>query len=271
MRRLFLSLAVTLGFAGLSQAQTVGEITKKALEQMGKATSISYDFYATERFSGGKIVNSEVKIKYQASPLKIYADAKKPTSARLLYIPSENSKVQVKKGIGLKLDPYNKMLMADQHHPIYKAGFNTFKSIIEFNLKAKGLTTSSADLGKFVKLVGSTTYDNQACWVLEIIDNDYKIVSYTVKAGEDSVWDLGKKLCVPEYRIKELNDIGNSVTPGQVLKVPSSYAKKTTVYIDKDSYLPIYQKMEDNVGVYEIYEFKNLKLNVKFTAEDFTL
>ena len=58
-----------------------------------------------------------------------------------------------------------------------------------------------------------------------------------------------------EYKIKELNDIGDEVKPGQVIKIPSSYAKKTTLYIDKTNYLPIYHKMEDEKGIYEIYEF----------------
>lgn len=271
MKKLFLGLALSVGFVGLSHAQNVNDITKKVLDACGKATNITYDFFAYERFAGTKKVNSEVQIKFQASPMKIYADAKKPTAAKLVYNPAENAKVQVKKGISLKLDLYSKMLMADQHHPMNKAGFATFKKIIEQSIKSKGYTTASPELSSFVKITGSTTYDNNACWVIEITDKDYKILNYTVKADEKTVWDLGKKLSIPEYRIKQLNDIGNDLTAGQVLKIPSAYAKKTTVYVDKDTFLPIYQKMEDDEGVYELYEFKNLKLNVKFDDEDFKL
>lgn len=271
MKKLFLGLALSIGFVGLSQAQNVNDITKKVLDACGKANNITYDFFAYERFAGTKKVNSEVQIKYQASPMKIFADAKKPTSAKLIYIPSENAKVQVKKGLSLKLDLYSSMLMKDQHHPMNKAGFGTFKRIIEQSIKSKGYTTASPELSSFVKITGSVTYDNNPCWVIEIIDKDYKIISYTVKADEKTVWDLGKKLSVPEYRIKQLNNIDNDLTAGQVLKIPSAYAKKTTVYVDKDTYLPIYQKMEDDEGVYEEYQFKNLKINVKFTDEDFKL
>ena len=84
-----------------------------------------------------------------------------------------------------------------------------------------------------------------------------------------SVWAIGKKLAISEYKIKELNDIGDEVKPGQVIKIPSSYAKKTTLYIDKTNYLPIYHKMEDEKGIYEIYEFKSLKLGVNLTDADF--
>ncbi len=270
MKKLFLGLALSVGFIGLANAQNVNDITKKILDACGKANNVTYDFFAYERFEGTKKVNSEVKIKFQANPMKIYADAKSPTAARLLYIPSVSSKVKVKKGLTLNLDIYSKLLMNDQHHPLNQAGFGTFKKIIEQSIKSKGYTTSSPELGSFVKVLGTVTYDGQECWKVEINDNDYKIISHTVKPDEKTVWDLGRKYSVPEFRIKELNGIGNDLTAGQVLKMPSAYAKKTTVYIDKSNYLPIYQKMEDDAGVYEIYEFKNLKTNVKFTDDDFS-
>lgn len=271
MKKLLLGLALSFGFVGVSTAQDVNDIAKKVLQACADAKSISYDFYAFERFSGSKTVNSEVKIKFQASPLKVYADAQKPTKAILSYVPSSNSKVHVRKGLKIRLDLYSSMLMKDQHHPISKAGFGTFKNIIEKSIKSKGLNLSSPKLSNFIRLKGSTTYDGKACWVAEIVDNDYKIINHTVKSDEKDIWYLGQKLAVPEYKIQEMNNIKTDLTPGQVIKVPSSYAKKTTVYIDKATYLPIYQKMEDDEGVYEIYEFKNLKINQKFTDADFTL
>ena len=71
------------------------------------------------------------------------------------------------------------------------------------------------------------------------------------------------------YKIKELNNIDDEVKPGQVIKIPSAYAKKSTFYIDKSTSLPIYHKMEDEKGIYEIYEFKELKLGVTLTDADF--
>jgi outer membrane lipoprotein-sorting protein len=271
MKKLFLGLALSIGFISLSQAQNVNEITKKILDACGKADNVTYDFFAYERFAGTKKVNSEVHIRVQETPLKIYADSKKPTVAKLVYIPSVNPKILVKKGLSLKLDLYSKLLMADQHHPLNQAGFGTFKKIIEQSIKSKGYTLSSPELGSFVKILGTVTYDEKSCWKVEINDLDYKIISHKVTADEKTVWDLGRKYSVPEYRIKEINDIGNELTEGQVIKMPSAYAKKTTVFIDKTTFLPIYQKMEDDAGIYEIYEFKNLKINVKFTDDDFKL
>ena len=126
-----------------------------------------------------------------------------------------------------------------------------------------------ADLSSYVKVLGTVNWDGKDCWKVEIIDDEYKITDYTVAAGETSVWTIGKKLAISEYKIKELNNIGDDVKPGQKIKIPSAYAKKTTLYIDKSNYLPIYHKMEDEKGVYEIFEFKDLKLGVNFTDADF--
>ncbi|MCO5249227.1 MAG: DUF1571 domain-containing protein [Chitinophagales bacterium] len=271
MKKLFFTLTLIAGCVSMTFAQDVNDITKKVLDACGKANHITYDFYSAERFEGNKIVNAEVKIKFQGSPMKVYADASKPQKAILVYIPSENSKVHVKKGLKIWLALDSKLIMKEQHHTLDNAGFATFKRIIEQSIKDKGMTVNSPKLTDFVIYKGETTYDGHRCWMVDIIDNDYKIVSYKVPSAM-TIWALGKKLSVPEYTVQQINNLkSNDLTAGQVLKVPSSYAKKTTVYINQSNYLPIYQKMYDNDGVFEEYQFKNVKTNVKFTNADFDL
>jgi hypothetical protein len=267
MKYLSLFMAALLAFSAPLKAESITEIMEKSMKAMANATHLEYHFFSKERFGPNKFENSEVKFKYQQSPLKIYAEAFKPESAKLSYIPAESDKINVKKGpLKINLSVYSNMLMKQQHHPLYKAGFGTIKGILEHNLKARGLT--SAQYGEFAKIVGTVTYDGKPCWHIEINDKDYKLTTYTVK-NEKDVWELGKKLAIPEFRVKQLNNISDELKAGQVLKVPSSYAKKTTVYVCKSTYLPIYQKMEDDEGLYEVFEFKSLKTGVKFTDEDF--
>lgn len=247
------------------KAQPLEELIDKTLTAMGNAKNISYHFLAQERFEGGKMIQIDVKIKVQASPLRVFADATKPQTAKLSYVPSVSTKVAVRKGLKLHLDPHSSLLMKEQHHPLYKAGFGSVKAILETNIKMR----DGQDLTKYVKNLGTVTYDGKECWKVELNVPDYKIINHTVKADEKTVWILGKKLALPEYRIKQLNNIDDELKPGQVIKIPNAYAKKTTLYVDKATYLPIYQKMEDDLGVYEIYEFRDLKLNVKFTEADF--
>ena len=272
MKKLLFTLTLLTGLVSLTFAQDVNDITKKVLDACGKANHITYDFYSAERFVGNKIINAEVKIRFQSSPLKVYADATKPQKAILVYVPSENPKVHVKKGLKIRLALDSKLIMKEQHHTLDNAGFATFKRIIEQSIKDKGLNVNSPALKDFVVYKGETTFDGKKCWMVDIIDKDYKVVNYTVPASIKTIWELGKRLSVPEYTVQQMNDLkSNDLTTGQVLKVPSSYAKRTTVYIDQHSYLPIYQKMYDNDGVFEEYQFKNVKTNVKFTAGDFQL
>lgn len=260
-----LLLVATLFLANVSFAQSVTEMIPKVMAAMGNAKTMTYHFLAQERMSDGKTAKTDCEFKVIASPFKVYANVKLPEAAQLKYESAVSKEVSVKKGIfKLSLSPTNKLLLKG-HNPITRAGFATIKKILETSIAQR----KGADLTSFVKVLGTVNYDGQDCWKIELTDPDYKIIDYTVQAGETSVWAIGKKLAISEYKIKELNNIGDDVKPGQKIKVPSAYAKKTTLYIDKSNYLPIYHKMEDEKGVYEIFEFKNLKLGVNFSATDF--
>jgi outer membrane lipoprotein-sorting protein len=57
---------------------------------------------------------------------------------------------------------------------------------------------------------------------------------------------------------------------GKTLKVPTSYAKRTVLYIDEQINFPIYQEMSDEKGVFEKYEYSNLNVNPVFKADEFS-
>lgn len=86
------------------------------------------------------------------------------------------------------------------------------------------------------------------------------------------MYTLSQRLLIPEYSITELNGIKNfdEDLSGKTLKVPSSYAKKSTFYIEKATNLPIFQEMLDDKGVFERYEFFNVVVNPTFKADEFT-
>lgn len=258
-------LIATLFLANLSNAQNVTEMIPKVMSAMGTNKTMTYHFYAQERMNDGKYSKSDVEFKVVPSPLKLYAKANLPQSAQLFYNSAVSKDVKVKKGLKLNLSPTNSLLMKGVHNPVTRAGFGQIKKILETSIAQR----KGEDLASFVKVLGTVNYDGNDCWKIEINDPDYKIINYTVPAGTTTVWQIGSKLAISEYKIKELNNIGDDVKAGQVLKIPSSYAKKTTLYIDKSTYLPIYHKMEDEKGIYEIYEFKDLKLGVSLTDADF--
>ncbi len=266
MKKVSSILVIAIIFlVNLSFAQSVTETIPKVMAAMANAKTMTYHFYAQERMTNGKYGKSDVEFKVIASPLKVYANAHLPQAAQLMYDPAKSAKVSVKKGLKLSLDATSGLLMKGVHNPVTRAGFGTIKKILETSIAQR----KGVDLNDFVKILGTVTYDGKECWKIEIDDKDYKIIDYTVPVGVNSVWQIGTKLAISEYKIKELNDMGDDVKAGQKIKIPSSYAKKTTLYIDKSNYLPIYHKLEDEKGIYEIYEFKDLKLGVNLTATDF--
>lgn len=81
-----------------------------------------------------------------------------------------------------------------------------------------------------------------------------------------------RKFRLDEYSLLELNDIKSydGVKAGQTIKVPNSLCKKIEMYIDKENYLPLYQKLYDDKGLMATYEYTNLKINPTFKPEEFT-
>ncbi len=266
---MFKKLVLFVAIAGTSilqsQAITGVEVMQKSMDAIVALKSATFTFAAQERFTGGKIKKTDASFKLQVSPLKIYADVREPQAAQLIFIPSKSADVNVKKGLKLNLSPTNKLLIADSHQPVSRAGFAQTRRIILKSMEQR----KGENLNNFCKLIGSVTYDGKDCYKIELLENDYKIIDYTVKAGETDIWKFCESRAIPEYKVKELNDCGNTLTVGQKIKIPNAYAKKTTLYIDKSNYLPIYQKMEDDKGLYELYEFKSLKINVTLSDADF--
>ncbi|MCB9033770.1 MAG: DUF1571 domain-containing protein [Chitinophagales bacterium] len=263
---ILLSAFITL-FAVNAQAQSVESILTKSLSAMKSVSTCTYDFYSKERFSNGKVISSHIEFKVQESPKKIYANSLEPQKAELCYIPSTSSKVMVKKGfLKLNLEKTNNLLMKEQHQTIDRAGFKRIADILQTSVNQR----KGQDLSKFATVSGTVTYDGKSCYKITINEPDYKIVYHTVKSGQTNIWKLGEALAIPEYKVQELNNTkSDDFTVGQKIKVPSAYAKTTVIYVDKSTYLPLYIKMDDDKGLFEQYEFKNLKTGVSFSSSDF--
>ena len=92
-----------------------------------------------------------------------------------------------------------------------------------------------------------------------------------MKPGED-VFSIAGKKYLNEFKIKELNKLKDytSLKPGQKLLLPNTYARKTILYIDKNTSLPLVQIMYDELGLFEKYECHNLVMNPAFKKEEFS-
>ncbi|HET6245551.1 MAG: DUF1571 domain-containing protein [Bacteroidetes bacterium] len=247
---------------------TVKELVDKMLHATSQVKTLKYNSQISERIDG-VLESGTNTTKIQVNPYKVYLNIK---GAELLYIKGSNGdKALIKSSsipyLNISLDPQSSILRRGQHHTIFELGFTYFSTIID-----AAIIKAGKDFNQAFKLKGSIQWEGKDCYVVIIDAPDFSFIPYTVKKGENVI-SIAKKLFVSEYMIVELNpevkDYYN-VVANQQIKVPSVYAKKTVIYINKENFLPVVQMMFDDKGLFAKYEYRNLILNPDFAPEEFT-
>lgn len=267
--RFFILITLGLFFIGAHapepQAKTIIADMLKAIDGI---RSLRYTLKFTERIKG-KVKNSESHIKLQTSPRKIYMSLNGP---ELLWIEGSNNGMALVNPnafpyFNLNLDPSGSLLRTDQHHTIHEIGFDYMADILDYEAKKAG-----EKFDKIFVYTGDGSINGRNCYKVTINNPDFTFINYTIKKGENII-TIARKQRLSEYMILE-NNPGikdyTSVKEGTQIKIPSSYAKFTTLFIDKQNLLPIGNKILDDKGVFELYEYHNLQLNPKIAPEEFT-
>ena len=253
-----------------TKAQDAKTIITKAITAMNSTNSYQYEFTSVERING-EYITSTMVTKLMQTPQKIYLNniAGKNKGKELLYVAGENkNKVLVNVAWGFSLDPFSSLIRKGNHYTILDSGFKNVKSIIQ---SAKTRADAEGKFNEVFKYVGNVTYDGATCYKIEINDPTYTYVNYTIKAGE-SLYAIAKKLKVCEQLIIEKNSSltsFDSAKEGMVIKVPSSYAKKSVIYVNSQNSHVVYQEVSDEKGIFEKYSYKSLKINPTFAADEF--
>jgi hypothetical protein len=250
-------------------------IVNKMLAAIAAHKGSSFEMRSEERIIGIKgLRGGLIKNKINVSPKKLYLkmieDPNKGTE--ILYVENENGgKAVVNPGKflpTLKLNPFSSLLTKEQHHTMLSSGFVIVGKIVESGVK------KADEKGRFeevFKYVGDVTWNNRACYKLIIEDPTYAYTTYTAKKGEN-MYNIALKFLVPEYSMVESSGIKNFEEDlgGKTVKIPTSYSKKTVMYIDKENNFPIFQEVSDDKGIFERYSFYNLVVNPAFKADEFT-
>lgn len=264
---LFLLTLVTF----ISYCQNPIDITNKMFEKSKTVKTLSLNIISKERF-GTEYKIVEATFKKRISPLRIYfKQLKPPTNAEVLINDKYSKKALVNPKtfpwVNIELDPMGSTLRAAQHHSIYEAGFDYFIQILSYLFEKNKET-----IKQHAQYKGEVNLDGILCYKIELNNPSFKFISYTVKENYN-VTSLARKLHISEYHIiernpkfKEYNDI---IPIGTVLNIPSDYAKKLIVVIDKSTLLPIFMEVYDDKGLYEQYKFSDVKINPPFTEADF--
>jgi len=164
----------------------------------------------------------------------------------------------------VELDPMGNRMRSQNHHTIYEAGFTHFGAVLRDLYQNPRIQIAVSD---------RTVWAGRQCLVMTVENPDFGFYSYQSKGGE-SIRDIAKKRNLNQYKIIEMNPKVKKyqvLAPGTVIKIPNSYAKKMELLIDLEFYLPIQQKIYDEKGIFEIYQFKELEYNPFIDEEEFAL
>ncbi|MES2619653.1 MAG: DUF1571 domain-containing protein [Bacteroidota bacterium] len=276
MLLLCLAIAVLNCFAAGKPESQTRIIVNKMVKAIDSHKGCTYTMRSEERIQslktglrGGDIF-TKINVSPRKSYMKMVTDPNKGTE--ILYVEGERAnKAVVNPGKflpTLKLSPYSSLLTKDQHHTMLSAGFTFVEKIV-----SQGVKKADAEqrFDEAFKYAGDVTWNGRSCYKLIIEDPTYGYTTYTAKKGEN-MFTVAAKFLIPEYSMVELNGVKNFEEDlgGKTLKIPTSYAKKTVMYVDKENYFPIFQEVSDDKGIFERYTFYNLVVNPAFKADEFT-
>ncbi len=248
---------------------------RKSIDAMfaacNKVQTLTFKMLKYERM-GAKTTEATTAIKYRKSPLSIYIYGFTPTKGiEILFNKGQNNnEAYVNPGgfpyVTLSLSPLGKLMRSDNHFTIYDVGFETLAANLRHTIAGLG-----ARFDECFKLEGTVNWRAYNCEKLVLTNDDYRWINYTVPKTE-TLEVIAKGLHLSSYAIKERNNLSGfgSVKGGTVLQIPSAFAKKVVLYIDKITHLPVYQELNDDKGRFASYEFYDLKLNAALTNEDFS-
>ncbi len=258
------------------EAITSQAIIEKMLAELGSYKGVQFKMHSMERLKdNGGMKSNDMFSKLRVKPHCIYSKVLSGDNAgtELLFAEGERkNKVLVNAGKfipNLDFSPFGSTLAKNQHHTLLCTGFGTIYNIlIDAHKKAMAMKKFET----IFKYDGEVVWNNVKCYKMVVIDPNFTSSTYTSKAGE-TILSISKKLLIPEYSILEMNtgikyfdeDLGN-----RNLKVPSSYAKTTILYINQQNFYPIFQQVYDDKGLFEQYEFSQLVVNPAYKPDEFT-
>jgi len=239
------------------------------IESIDHISTIQFKLNDHERIHN-KIRVGEEDVKMNYNPLQIYVYVQAPDKGiEVLWKKGENHNKALVHGkhmpITISLDPYGKK-MRNGHHTLFELNFHYIAGIVKTMMQNSG-----GQFENYVKNKGTITFDGKSCYEIEIQYPEFRYYSYQVKKGE-SIIDIAKQKNLSEYMILEKNKLKNyhDIQEGQQILIPTAYASKTVFYIDESNYLPLVQMIYDDQGLFEKYEFYDLKLNPSFGKDEFS-
>jgi len=254
----------------LSWSQSPKSIIIEMIQSADELVGFTAEITKEERIEG-ELVKQITAVKLIRKPFQLYLNQRYPKKGVEILLREGYDRVLINPNafpwINLSLDPYGGLMRRNQHHTVYDSGFDLMSGILHRELARIGTDTS-----EHIFYSGIVDWQGRPAFLIEMTNPSYRAITYRVQLGEDLNL-IAKKLNINEYAILELNedvDYYDDVSPGQEIKVPSSYAKKMELYIDKEFMLPLGIIVYDANGIFEQYAYSKFILNPKFAKDEFT-
>ncbi len=253
---------------------TASTLIKLMSDATSKTMNYEYTMVTSERLMSGKgYHNGKSFNRIQMPNFNIYM--------KILASPNEGTEILFNKSKygntcvvnagklipNLNLSPFGKIMRKDQHHTVYESGFKYSVDLLKFVNTKMG----NDAFNKFAKIESDITFSGRKCYRITMEDANFKYEKYTVKAGE-TLYSIANAKKVSEYLIVYHNKLGSyeASIEGKTIEIPSSFAKKAIIYVDKLTNHPIGIEMQDEQGMFEKYEFTNVVYDAKFDSNEFT-
>ena len=256
-----------------AQSLTPTMLINKMVEAVSKINTYQFTMVTKERNLDNTYHNGNSFNKVNVNPYSVYMKilATHNYGTEIIYNqPKYGNDVVVNAGKfipNLKLDPFGSIIRKDQHHTVLEGGFKYSMDLLN-SIKTK-MGESFDDMSK---IETDILFNTRLCYRLTLVDNSFTYVNYTMKEKE-TLYALSIQKKISEFLIvyhnKNVDDY-NDVEAGKVIQIPTSFAKRAIIYVDKITLHPIGIEMYDEIGLFEKYEFQNVIYNPSFTANEFT-
>jgi outer membrane lipoprotein-sorting protein len=247
-------------------------IVNRMIERTSKIKTMTYQITKQERING-KMFKQVAVVKLQIDPVKLYMKEIVPNKGlEILYARgANNDKAIVNPNgfpwININLDPKDDLMRKNQHHTILESGFNYLINVLEYTC-----IRYKTEIETLIVNNGIINYGGKECYSLSMNNPHFRYLDYELQENE-STTDVARRFKISEHMVLELNkSIKNHGETGkrQTIKIPSDYCSKIILVVDKEAFLPLKMEIYDDQGLYEKYEFSELKVNTKISTEEFS-
>lgn len=247
------------------------DIFNKMFSEINNVKTLRYDLFAIERIDD-KFTSGHSIVKLNVAPFKAYyKDLEKGIEVLWTQDLEDGDAIVNPNGfpfVNLHLNPMGKLMRRGQHQTILRLGYAYLGDLLSHSL------SKYPDAYKnYVHRQQDTIWDNSPCYKVIIDFTKYTNVFYIITEKGLTVSKIASKNFVSDYEVLTLNNLSwyeDELDLGQKLIVPDAYAKRVVLLISKTSNLPVVIRVYDEKGLFELYEFTNLKVNSLIQDSEFT-